>query len=94
MRIEKYFPVLFFWPSPPPSLVSLTLTFLLALPPTQYEGNRLNEEVSEGEEGMVLSALYVFPPPFVGVQIRRWASDDGPQPSVPRGHENSPSCIV
>lgn len=50
--------MLFLCPSPR----SLTLTFLLALPPTQYEGNRLNEEVSEGEEGTVLSALCVsFP---------------------------------
>lgn len=38
--------VFFFFLAPPP--ISLTLTFLLALPPTQYEGNRLNEEVSEG----------------------------------------------
>lgn len=50
-------------PQPHPHPVSLTLNFLLALPPTQYEGNRLNEEVSEGEEGMVLSALCVFPLP-------------------------------
>lgn len=75
--------MLFLCPSPR----SLTLTFLLALPPTQYEGNRLNEEVSEGEEGTVLSALCVFPSPFVGVQTRRWALDDGPPPSVPGGHE-------
>ena len=52
--------MLFFF-APPPR--SLTLTFLLALPPTQYEGSRLNEEVSEGEAGTVLSALCVFPPP-------------------------------
>ena len=51
---------------PPTPRVSLTLNFLLALPPTQYEGHRLNEEVSEGEEGTVLSALcVVFPPPHL-----------------------------
>lgn len=38
---------------------SLTVTFLLALPPTQYEGRRLNEEVSEDEEGTVLYSLSV-----------------------------------
>lgn len=43
-----------------PYLHSLTLTFLLALPPTQYEGSRLNEEVSEGEEGTLCSVCF-FP---------------------------------
>lgn len=43
-----------------PYLHSLTLTFLSALPPTQYEGSRLNEEVSEGEEGAVCSVSF-FP---------------------------------
>lgn len=53
-------------PHSPTPLVSLTLNFLLALPPTQYEGHRLNEEVSEGEEGTVLSDLcVVFPPPHL-----------------------------
>lgn len=65
---------------------SLPLTFLLALPP-QYEGSRLNEEVSEVEEDKVLSALCVFPPPFVAMQTRRWASDDRRHPSVPGGHD-------
>ncbi|KAK2902390.1 hypothetical protein Q8A73_012136 [Channa argus] len=53
----------------------------------EYEGNRLNEEVSEGEEGTLPSNLCVFPPSFVGVQRRRWAVDDGPRPSVPGGHD-------
>lgn len=35
-----------------------------------------------------------FLPPFVGVQRRRWASDNGPRPSVPGAHEYSPSCIA
>lgn len=43
-----------------PYLHSLTLTFLLAPPPTQYEGSRLNEEVSEGEEWTVCS-VFLFP---------------------------------
>lgn len=81
---ESTFPCCFAGPSPS---VSLILTFSLALPPTQYEGNRLNEEVSEGEEGTLLSTLCVFAPPFVGVQRRRWALDDGPRPSVLGGHE-------
>lgn len=60
---KKKNPVLFFYsfhsllifaPSP---THSLTVTFLLALPPTQYEGRRLNEEVSEDEEGTVLYSL-------------------------------------
>lgn len=74
--------------------VSLTLTFSLALPPTQYEGNRLNEEVSDGEEGTLLSTLCVFAPLFVGVQRRGRALDEGLPPSVPGGHENSPPCIA
>lgn len=56
--------------------LSHTVIFILAiLPPgftyshlsigtaTQYEGNRLNEEVSEGEEGTVLSSLCVLNSP-------------------------------
>lgn len=49
-----------------PYLHSLTLTFLLAPPPTQYEGSRLNEEVSEGEEGTVCS-VFLFPS-FLGCE--------------------------
>lgn len=86
--------MLFFFFCPNPD--SLTLTFLLALPPTQYEGSRLNEEVSEGEEGtaLVLSALCVFLPPFVRVQTRRWASDDMPWSSAPGSHDLKPlNCL-
>lgn len=49
-----------------PYLHSLTLTFLLAPPPTQYEGSRLNEEVSEGEEGTACS-VFLFPS-FLGCE--------------------------
>lgn len=76
---ESTFPCCLTGPSPS---VTLILTFLLALPPTQYEGTRLNEEVSEGEEGTLLSTLCVFSSPFVGLQRRSWALDDGPRPSV------------
>ena len=56
--------------SGPVPLVLLTFTFLLALPPTQYVGHRLNEEVSVGKEGKEPSFLCLFPP-RVAVQRRR-----------------------